>query len=66
MKVYVVTKVFFQGPEATCLGVFRKKRDAVEAIEADDEVWDDDLRAVEEDLWGSSDASATIEEHEIE
>lgn len=63
---YVVVKVFFQGPEATCLGVFRSKRDAVEAIEADEEVWNEEFRIVDEDFWGSEEASAIIEEREIE
>ena len=65
MKVYVVTKCFFHGLEATCLGVFRKKKDAIEAIESDDEIWNDDFRAEEEEFWGSEEASATIEEHEV-
>jgi len=66
MKLYVVIKCFSQGAEATCLGVFRKKRDAIEAIESDEEPWDDDFRGVDEDFWGSAECSATIEEHEVE
>lgn len=65
MKVYVVIKCYHHGPEAECLGVYRDKDDAIEAIETDDEAWDDDFRSVEEDYWGSAEAQATIEEHEV-
>jgi len=65
-KVYVVTKLYSRGPEAECIGVFRRKRDAIETIESDEEEWDDDLRCVDEDFWGNAECSMQIEEVEIE
>jgi hypothetical protein len=65
MKCFVVVKVHREGPEATCLGVFRRKKDAVEAIENDEE-WHDDFRDEDEDFWGNEECSVMIEEHEIE
>lgn len=64
-KLYVALKVHYRGPEATCLGVFKHKRDAVEAIESDEE-WNDDFRDKEDDYWANEECSATIEEHEVE
>lgn len=66
MTYFVAIKVYARGPEATCLGVFRNKDDAIEAIESDDEYWDPEFRVEDEDWWASTEASATIEEHEID
>lgn len=65
MKLYVVVKMHKSGPEATCLGLFRRKRDAVEAAESDED-WDDDFRNEDEDVWGNEECSVVIEEHEVE
>lgn len=65
MKCYVVVKLHFSSPEATCLGVFRRKKDAIEAVRNDEE-WDSDLRDKDNDYWANDECSATIEEHEIE
>lgn len=65
MKVYLPIKVYFRGPEAVCLGVYRDKDDAIEAIESD-ETWNDEFRVEGEDFWGNEECSIEIETHEIE
>jgi hypothetical protein len=65
MRVFVVVKCFSHNPESACLGVFRRKKDAVELIE-NDEDWDDAMRDKDEDLWGNDECSVHIEEHELE
>ena len=59
--VYVAIKMYTKFPEVTCLGVFRNKKAAVNAIENDPELWLNKLRAEEEDVWGSDNAVAVIE-----
>jgi len=66
MRVYVAFKWWWGGDTgSTCLGVYRSKDDAIEAIESD-ETWNDDFRVPGEDFWGNEEFSATIEEHEVE
>lgn len=65
MKLYVVVKCYYDGPEAACLGAFKRKRDAIEAIESDEE-WNEDFRDREENLWANDECCAKIEEIEVE